>query len=155
MLVVHLLPQHRFDSDDYHQIHFNTSFIYDKYHRSFGGICFSMIMFNILQIKEMIKKNDLSAFYNDTYWRKLSHEIIKENNNECYICKQNKKYSRAVLVHHVNHLKKRPNLAYCKTYTDGTGEHIQLMPLCHDCHEMMHQRGMYKITQKFTNTERW
>lgn len=103
----------------------------------------------------MIKSNDMSKFYNDRYWRNLSHTIIAEHNNECYICKQKKKYSRAVIVHHVSHLKKRPDLAYSRTFRDSDGEHIQLMPLCFDCHEAIHERGIYTKTKRFTNTERW
>lgn len=122
-----------------------------------GGICFKelIIMLTLIEIKQLIRENKTHDFYNDWDWRKLSHEVIEENNNECYICKQNGKYSRAVLVHHVRHLKKYPELAYSRTYEEKNKEYMQLMPLCHNCHEQIHQRGIYAEPKGFTNQEKW
>jgi 5-methylcytosine-specific restriction endonuclease McrA len=106
------------------------------------------------EIRELAKASKLSRFYNTRRWRVLSKEVIAENNNECYRCKQAGKYRRAEVVHHVMELKSHPELAYSKKYvdfTDGT-VHLQLMPLCRQCHEEIHGRvpGLHALTP-----ERW
>jgi hypothetical protein len=71
------------------------------------------------------------------------------------------KATEAVLTHHVNELKKRPDLAYSLTYTDENGEvKPQLIPLCRDCHERIHKRGVYsendgKTDKGFWQEEKW
>lgn len=112
-------------------------------------------MFSAAQIVQLIKTDNLKQFYNDRYWRKLSHAIIAENHNECYLCKQQGKYKRAILVHHVRHLREHPELAYSCFFFDEDGKHIQLMPLCYNCHERIHERGIYVINHGFINDERW
>ena len=107
------------------------------------------------EIRALIQRDELEAFYNSKYWRGLSAEIIKENHGECAMCKAVKKLTPATLVHHVKHLRDYPELAYERTCTDETGEHIQLMPLCHDCHERAHKRGIYAEPAGFTNEEKW
>lgn len=113
-------------------------------------------MYTTEQIKTLIKSGDVSRFYNDRAWRKLSHSVMSEQHNECQECRKKGRYSRAIVVHHVNHLRKRPDLAYSRTYTDNNGkEHIQLIALCHDCHERIHGRGAYKRSKGFWNKEKW
>jgi len=112
-------------------------------------------MLTVEQIKYLIAINRLDLFYNDYDWRKLSKEIIADNHNECMMCADNHKVSTAVLVHHVQHLKEHPELAYSRYYIDAKGRHIQLMPLCHDCHEKIHKRGIYSEIKGFVNQERW
>lgn len=113
-------------------------------------------MFTTEQIKELIKKNDVHKFYNNRAWRNLSHAVMSQQHNECQECRQKGRYSKAVVVHHVNHLRKRPDLAYSTTFTDSNGkEQRQLIALCHDCHERIHGRGAYKESKKFCNVEKW
>ena len=112
-------------------------------------------MYTVEQIRELVADNCVEEFYNDRYWRRLSKEIIGENHNECLLCKAEHRLTTATLVHHVRHLKDYPELAYSRTYTDETGTHMQLMPLCHDCHERMHARGIYAKRSGYTNEERW
>lgn len=112
--------------------------------------------YSVGQLIDMIRKDDTRPFYNSWDWRKLSHAVIKENNNECYICKQKGKYTPAILTHHVNELKKRPDLAYSRTYTDEHGNiKKQLIPLCFNCHEEIHGRGFFHVSSHFSNEERW
>ena len=115
-------------------------------------------MYTVNEIKKLIASGDTKLFYKDYTWRKLALGIIAEHKHECYMCKQHGKYTRATMVHHVEHLKSYPELAYSKTYTDNDGEHIQLMPLCHDCHEKIHERGAYSdgiSDTGFSNEEKW
>lgn len=108
------------------------------------------------QIRQLIAAGCVEEFYNDRYWRRLSKEIIKENHGECLMCKAEHRLTAATLVHHVRHLKDYPELAYSRTYTDDNGEEqMQLMPLCHECHERVHERGLYARHTGYTNEERW
>jgi len=113
------------------------------------------------EIASMIIDENLAAFYNSREWRKLSKQVIRRGNGECLLCKKMGKVTEAVLTHHVNELKTRPDLAYSLTYTDDKGEtRPQLIPLCHDCHERLHERGAYferggKDEKKFWQEEKW
>lgn len=113
--------------------------------------------YSVAELTEMIISDDTKRFYNSRGWRQLSHDVIAENHNECYKCKQAGKVVEAVLVHHVNELKKRPDLAYSRTYMDSNEKiQMQLMPLCYDCHEKIHQRGLYQnVEEKFETPENW
>ena len=116
--------------------------------------------YTVGEILDMVQKNDLRPFYNHWEWRKLSKQIIEENHNECWLCKQKGRVSRAVLTHHVNPLKNRPDLAYSRTYTDDKGRlQKQLIPLCWLCHERIHERGEYgsvvDTSNHYKNDERW
>lgn len=80
-----------------------------------------MAMLTVEQIKKLIEDNRLDIFYNSKYWRRFSHEVKREQNNECQICKSRGKYLPAKILHHVKHLKERPDLAYSRYYTDENG----------------------------------
>lgn len=113
-------------------------------------------MYTTEQIRALIAAGCIEAFYNDRYWRRLSREIIDEHHGECMMCREAKRLTPASLVHHVRELKQYPELAYSRTYTDDAGdEHMQLMPLCHDCHERIHKRGIYANRTGYTNEEKW
>lgn len=113
-------------------------------------------MYTTEQIRALIAAGCIEAFYNERYWRRLSRKIIREYHGECQMCKAAHRLTRATLVHHVMHLREHPELAYSRTYTDDAGkEHIQLMPLCHDCHERSHGRGIYAKAAGYTNEEKW
>lgn len=97
-------------------------------------------------------------FYCSTAWRRKRDSILKRDKDECQICKSRGKYKRAELVHHVKHLKDRPDLALTDTYLGDDGqEHRQLISVCKDCHETVcHPDRMHKERkQKFVTEERW
>lgn len=114
-------------------------------------------MFTTQQIKHLINTDSLERFYNDRAWRRISHEVMHEQHNECQMCKAKGRYTRAKLVHHVNYLRQRPDLAYSRTYIDAEGkEQRQLIALCQDCHEKTHNRAVSKNKiSKFSNAEKW
>ena len=66
-----------------------------------------------------------NKFYKSRPWRKKRKEMLRRDNNECQRCKSLGRYSKAVVVHHIKHLKDRPDLAL---------EDDNLMPLCEACH---------------------
>ena len=83
-------------------------------------------MFTTEQIRQLIADDRLDQFYKEWYWRTLALRIIRE---------------------HHKHLRDYPELAY---------EPSNLMPLCHDCHERIHERGIYaRERQRYTNEEKW
>ena len=103
-------------------------------------------MFTTEQIKTMIAAGDVSPFYKSRAWRGLALKIIKMRHNECEMCKQRGRYTPAKLVHHVKPLKQAPELAY---------DSNNLMALCHDCHEAIHERGIYAESKGYRNAEKW
>lgn len=98
------------------------------------------------QLRELIARGELHAFYGSHEWRKLAKSVIKSARKECALCKKEHRLTRATTVHHIRHLKDAPELAY---------ERSNLMPLCHDCHERMHKRGVYAEPKGFVNEEKW
>lgn len=113
-------------------------------------------MFSTEQIKQLIRSGREREFYQQRYWRKLSSQIKKEQNNECYFCKRRGKYTPARLVHHRYELVDYPEFAYKRYYIDALGvQHINLVACCYTCHEEQHHRGAFTESKHFDNVERW
>lgn len=112
-------------------------------------------------INNLIKDDKLYKFYKCDEWIKLRQHILYTNHYECYRCKERGKISKATLVHHVNHVRVKPQYALSKMYVDSDGEYkINLLPLCDACHEIEHKRfyeGHENKTfkKKFNNNEQW
>lgn len=85
------------------------------------------------------------AFYHTGAWKKKRKEILKRDHNSCKICRQNGKYTKAVTVHHIKHLRDVPELAL----TDNN-----LISLCRECHEKQHPER-HKKRLGFHNIEKW
>lgn len=83
---------------------------------------------------ELISQGREAAWYNSKAWRTVRDQVLALDNHECQRCKARGKYARAEIVHHVKHLKDRPDLAL--SVWDG-GER-QLVSLCRACHEALH-----------------
>ena len=93
-------------------------------------------------------------FYKDGAWRRLRTELIGEGHGECVLCRARGRYSRAVMVHHVWFLSAHPELAYARHYYSGGRAYPQLLPLCHDCHEAVHEHRHAEKRDPIT-LERW
>lgn len=111
-------------------------------------------------IKGLIKDDNLASFYKSKAWRILREEVLEEYRHECQRCLERGRYTHATMVHHVQEVRRRPDLALSKTYVDAEGiEHRQLIPLCHACHEKEHDKLGEWIEKnsepKFENEERW
>ncbi len=106
---------------------------------------------------EQCARNDPRKFYQSTAWEKKRLEVLQLDRYECQRCKENKKYSKATTVHHVNEFKLRPDLGL-EIYYEDPAEHKtkrNLISLCHDCHEEVHgHRHDIKKTKPLTE-ERW
>lgn len=102
--------------------------------------------------------HDPHRFYKWNKWLKVRNEVLKLDKNECQICKNNHhRYRKATTVHHVNHLKDRPELALEIWYRDPAThkDRRNLLSLCHDCHEEIHGYRKHNDETEPLTPERW
>lgn len=92
-------------------------------------------------------------FYSWSCWLRTRAEVLKMDHYECQRCKARGRYSKAVLVHHVKHLKDRPDLAL----SIWDGEERQLVSVCKKCHEELHPESQRQFFPKESpvTAERW
>ena len=114
-------------------------------------------MISALRLKELavlVAAGREAAFYGWPEWLALREDVLKLDRYECQRCRQGKhRFRRAKIVHHVKHLRDRPDLAL--SIWDG-GER-QLISVCKSCHEELHpesQRQFKRIRAPLT-AERW
>ena len=122
-----------------------------------------MITDLVAYINRLIQEDKLYKFYKSREWRQLRQEVLDDEHNECVNCRE--KYGRitaAVTVHHVNHVKDRPDLALSRYYTDINGEQQpNLVALCGRCHNEVHPEKIHKANNKKNkkkekiNDEKW
>lgn len=113
-----------------------------------------------LWLVDLIATGDVHPFYVTPEWRSLSGDVLDEDRHECQLCKARGKFRPAVMVHHVNHVKRRPDLALDMYYIDGDGKKQRnLISVCKQCHETVcHPERLMKKQRKaqgFVNQERW
>ena len=109
-------------------------------------------------IRQLIRENQIELFYKSDDWLELRDDVLRADHYECLHCMQRGEVVRADCVHHVNHVRKRPDLALSRIYLDKDGnEQRNLLPLCNACHNVEHPEkfGNYQKRDKFTNEERW
>ena len=110
-------------------------------------------------IRQLIREDKLYKFYKSDEWRKLRERVLEDNHYECQQCIRKGRYTKAATVHHINEVRKRPDLALSRTYRDQDGVHDNLMPLCNACHNKEHKKLEKYIEEQhkdnFTNEERW
>lgn len=96
-----------------------------------------------------------NVWYNSEPWRSTRSAVLKVDRYECQRCKERGRYSRAVLVHHVKHLRDRPDLAL-SIIDPATGER-QLVSVCKRCHEELHPESQRQFFPKEppVTAERW
>lgn len=94
-------------------------------------------------------------FYSWPEWRALRPEVLRLDNNECQVCKAAGRFRRGYIVHHVKHLRQRPDLAL-SVFDPDTGQR-QLETLCKQCHEQEHPESQRKFQPKALpiTAERW
>ena len=94
-------------------------------------------------------------FYKTHEWRALRAAVLREHHSECAWCRERGIVRRAETVHHVKHVDEFPELALSRVYRDETGEHDNLVPLCHECHDRAHGRMQFAPRREQLNEERW
>lgn len=109
----------------------------------------------LLRLREKIETDNVDSFYHWKEWERLRQEVLRMDHNECQICKSRGRYRRADIVHHVKHLKDRPDLAL----SVWDGEERQLVSVCKRCHEELHPERTvqyrYGKKEKPLTEERW
>lgn len=106
----------------------------------------------------LIQSGEIHPFYVTGEWRGLSAQVLKEDRYECQLCRARGRYRKADLVHHVNHVKRRPDLALDMYYLDGDGKRKRnLISVCRQCHEnVCHPERLCKEkAPSFETEERW
>ena len=108
-------------------------------------------------IRQLIADNKIELFYLSEDWKEKRQEVLDDFFNECQECLKKGRYTKADCVHHVNEVRKRPDLALSKHYFDAKGNMcVNLVPLCNQCHNIVHDKlGKWQKKDKFTNEERW
>ena len=69
--------------------------------------------------------------YNKKSWKRKSQYIRQSDNYLCIECRRKGRTTSATLVHHINQAEERPDLFW---------EDRNLISLCDNCHELMHNR---------------
>ena len=119
-------------------------------------------------IEKLIRDNELWRFYKTKEWITLREKILKENNYECAECKKRGRITRydvkpdgtKVListVHHVQFVRKHPELALSRYYFYKGKRYDNLIPVCKACHNRLHpeKNKNNRNPDKFFNEERW
>ena len=106
-------------------------------------------------ILSLMEDDKLYRFYKSREWISLKEQILKESHYECARCKAKGRISPATVVHHEQWVKKHPELALSRFYTYKGKQYRNLIPLCHTCHDEVHERLFGKTKTKTFNEERW
>lgn len=113
-------------------------------------------------INQLISINRLDKFYHSKHFKQVKREVLREQHYECQMCKEKGKLTivkenrkRSGVVHHIQEVRQRPDLALSKYYIDEEGKkQRQLIVLCNEHHEIVHDRA-YKREHIHITEERW
>ena len=92
------------------------------------------------KLNSMVSSGQSDKFYSWRVWDHRREEVLKLDRYECQICKAKGRYRKASIVHHVKHLKDRPDLAL----SIWDGQERQLVSVCKECHENEHPESQRK-----------
>ena len=114
-----------------------------------------MAQIEIDKLNAMLAHGDENIWYNSAAWRHTRAAVLRMDHYECQRCKARGRHSNAVIVHHVKHLRDRPDLAL-SIYDPDTGER-QLVSVCKRCHEELHPEAQrqYRPKGNPVTVERW
>lgn len=76
--------------------------------------------------------------YNDKRWERKRKAILSRDNYSCKWCKRYGKNVDASHVHHIFQVEFYPEYSYCNW---------NLISLCKQCHNMMHDRDTHELTE--------
>lgn len=110
------------------------------------------------RLRQLIDRGEETRFYSWKCWERLAAYVKTGlDHSECQKCKTRGKYAPAEIVHHVKHLRDRPDLAL--SIWDPETKERQLISLCRACHELEHPERMRQPLQgaaaKPLTEERW
>lgn len=105
---------------------------------------------NLERVCKLIADGELNKVYKLQLWRRKRATILKRDNYECQHCKKKvwlRQIVKATHVHHIKELRDYPELAL---------DDDNLISLCFNCHEEVHDRNEKNRKQpKFMNEEQW
>ena len=111
---------------------------------------------SLLHLQDLLDAGREVVWYNSAAWKSVREAVLRMDHHECQRCKARGRYRRAELVHHVQHLQDRPDLAL-SVYDPDTGKR-QLLSVCWRCHEELHpERALQprRPAAKPVTEERW
>lgn len=76
-------------------------------------------------------------FYSTKAWEAMRIRVIRESRHKCQNCARYGKMRDATTVHHANPIEERPDLRL---------KRWNLISLCDECHNKMHDRSTHKLT---------
>ena len=94
----------------------------------------------LAKLQELLRDGRETLFYYWPEWIRTREAVLQMDNHECQHCKARGRHSAAVLVHHIRHLRDRPDLAL-SIWDPDTGAR-QLVSLCKSCHEDEHPEAL-------------
>lgn len=112
-------------------------------------------------IRTLLDRGEVWRFYKSREWLDLRGDILREQKGKCEWCraKSPSVLRDAETVHHMQHVRRHPELALSRWYVDGQGRRQKnLVALCHECHDKAHKRFGHKPSagQELPLTpERW
>lgn len=107
----------------------------------------------LTQLTELIDQGREDLFYHWGEWVRVRAEVLRMDHQECQLCRAKGRYRRAKIVHHVKHLRQRPDLAL----SIWDGEERQLLSVCKTCHEQLHPESRRQCAKRMApvTEERW
>jgi len=118
-----------------------------------GVVAVAISQARLAELTKLIASGSEAKFYDWTEWEQIRASVLALDHYECQQCKMKGKYGKAVLVHHVKHLKDRPDLAL--SVWDENDR--QLVSLCRGCHEDEHPERRWRkvVHREYITQERW
>ena len=109
----------------------------------------------LARLTAMLAAGRENVWYNSGDWAAVKAAVKQIDHYDCLICKAMGRRRAAHIVHHVRHLRDRPDLAL-SIYDPDTGER-QLICVCKQCHEMLHPESQrqYRPSKPPVTAERW
>lgn len=106
------------------------------------------------KLRQLIETGQEHRFYCWEVWRRVRESVLRLDHWECQRCRDRGVYSRGEIVHHVRHLRDRPDLAL-SIWDPDSGER-QLITVCKACHEAEHPEALQSAPPRDPLTpERW
>ena len=105
------------------------------------------------QLAALIQAGREAQFYSWPEWQTVRGDVLRLDKRECVLCREQRRRYR--IVHHVKHLRDRPDLALSITDPE-TGER-QLISVCKNCHEALHPESQRQFAPRRPplTAERW
>lgn len=109
----------------------------------------------LARLTAMLAAGRENVWYNSGDWKAIKSAIENIDHYDCLVCKAMGRRRAARIVHHVKHLRDRPDLAL-SIYDPDTGER-QLICVCKQCHELLHPESQrqYRPSKPPVTAERW